>query len=208
MQFSDWYQKRWVRGLLGAMLFFLALFLFRHSILRGLGRALTVTEDTAVSDAIVVLGGNSQERGLHGAKLWHLGRAPMVICTGGNVPSVLAALDTVLLEAEITRNVMSNAGVPDSVLVVLTGATSTREEAEEIAMFVKEKGLQSLTIVSSQFHMARVRRTFRKVMPDFVLRYSGSPSLTYNEEEWWKSEEGLIMVNNEWMKTIYYLVKN
>jgi hypothetical protein len=32
-------------------------------------------------------------------------------------------------------------------------------------------------------------------------------SLVYDSDSWWTSEEGLLMVNNEYVKLLYYLVK-
>lgn len=198
---------RWARCLFFMGIFFLLLFVFRYPIMRSAGNALTVAEDSAKSDAILVLGGNSFERGLHAATLYGQGRAPRLVCTGGNVPSLLAALDTVLFEAEVTRGVLLGNSVPDSLVTVLTSATSTLEEAREVSVWCRENNIQSLTVVSNAFHLGRVKRVFEKNCPGVSLRYSPAPSLQYDEREWWKSEEGLIMVNNEWMKRLYYLLR-
>jgi len=35
-----------------------------------------------------------------------------------------------------------------------------------------------------------------------------APSSEYDVNAWWNSEQGLLMVNNEYVKTLYYLLKH
>jgi hypothetical protein len=39
-----------------------------------------------------------------------------------------------------------------------------------------------------------------------ALCIAGAPSTTYNEKLWWAKENGLIMVNNEYIKLLYYWI--
>ena len=65
-------------------------------------------------------------------------------------------------------------------------------------------------VVSDKFHTNRIDYAFRDVFEDagiqLVLR--GSPSNAYSESNWWANEEGLIMVNNEYIKLLYYYIKH
>jgi uncharacterized SAM-binding protein YcdF (DUF218 family) len=132
-----------------------------------------------------------------------------VICTGGNVPTVLAAIDTVIYEAEITKDLLTRKGINKDAVVALTGSTSTKEESEEILAYCKINALKKITVISSRLHMRRVRMVFEKAFQNQGIQiiYRGAPSQNYDENNWWKSEAGLIMVNNEYVKYLYYLIK-
>jgi len=197
---------KWLRYLALVALLVVMLWVFRFPILRTAGNALRVTEDTTRSEAIVVLGGSPYDRGLHGAHLFQQGRAARVVCTGGHVLANFAALDTVMYEAEVSKAFLVKNGVPDSVITTLISAKSTRDEAIELSHWCRARGVQSLTVVSNDFHLRRVKSVFEKHCPGIAIRYSEAPTDLYNPDEWWKSEAGLIMVNNEWMKRFYYFI--
>ena len=186
-----------------------AVFCFRDDILAAAGSFLITETPLEKTDAIVVLGGNSYDRGIHGASLYHDQWAPKVICTGGNTPNVLTAVGVDMKECEVTRFILNTQDVDPSSVISLDSATSTFEEAEEIKRYVLNNKLTSLTIVSSEFHLRRVRMVFEKVFEDQEIKlfFSGAPSSNYEANEWWKSEQGLIMVNNEYVKLMYYLIR-
>ncbi len=187
----------------------LVLFLFRGQILRGLGNFLSPEDELEHVDALFVLGGNSFDRGNEAALLFHDQWTDKIVCSGGNIPTVLSALDLPLYEHEITRRLLINDGIDSTQIDVLTTATSTWEEANEIVEYCKANNVQSAMILSSKFHLRRVRRVFSKAFADSStkLLYHGAPSSDYNEDEWWKSEGGLIMLNNEYVKLFYYFLK-
>lgn len=162
------------------------------------------------ADAIVVLGGNSLERGQHASELFHKGLADEVWCSGGNVPTVLTALDTVLFEAQISKNILVLNNVPEDACIALTESTSTYEEAQEILDFASSKSVDTLIVVSSKFHTRRVGNVFDSAFEDsgITVLISGAPSLTYDEDSWFSSEQGMIMVNNEYMKLLYYALNH
>jgi hypothetical protein len=69
--------------------------------------------------------------------------------------------------------------------------------------------LKSIVIVSSLFHTARVHGVYRKEFrnSDIRIYIRGAHSVHYDEDEWWKTEEGLIAFQNEMIKSIYYFFK-
>ncbi len=202
-------QKRRIRkwGTLLAILLLCGL--FHKQILGGLGDFLMVEDEKQHADAIVVLGGNSYERGLEAFKLYDEGWSEQLICTGGNIPTVLAAIDTVIYEAEITKALLEKKGINGEVIAALTGSTSTKEESEEILAYCEQNELKKIMVISSKLHMRRVRMVFDEAFEDQNVEvvYRGAPSQSYDESLWWKSEAGLIMVNNEYVKYLYYLIK-
>jgi hypothetical protein len=64
-------------------------------------------------------------------------------------------------------------------------------------------------VVSDKYHTNRINYAFRHLYKDagieLILR--GAHSSQYLENLWWASETGLLMVNNEYVKLIYYYIK-
>lgn len=203
-------RRRWPkRMLLVLALLAVLLIAFRKTLLSGLGDYLIATDPPEAVEAVFVLGGASYERGLEAVKVMQAGYADRAVCTGGNVPSILAALDTVMYEAEVTRQFMVGEGIPAHRIAALTGSTSTMEESEEILAHCQKEGLSRIMVISSNLHMRRVRWVFRKKFEaaGIAINFHGAPSQSFDDRAWWKSEGGLIMLNNEYVKLGYYAVK-
>lgn len=184
-------------------------FVFRERIFSGLGSYLIATDAPKKVEAVFVLGGGSYERGLEAIEVVQEGYTDRVVCTGGNVPSILAALDTVLFEADVTKQFMVNKGINAERIDALTASTSTMEESEEIMAYCKSNGLTDVMVISSKLHMRRVRKVFEDKFEKagIAVNFHGAPSQQFDESTWWKDEGGLIMTNNEYMKLVYYAVK-
>lgn len=206
---SALWRRLWIRYSFIAFLAIILIYVFRINILQGLGNFLAPEDQITQVDAIFVLGGNSLDRGKASAKLYDQGIADLIVCSGGNIPSVLEAIGEPQFEHEITRALLYNHGVPEEQVDVLTAATSTWEEAQEIVDYCNDHKIKSAVIVSSKFHLRRVRRVFSKAFGDSSteLIFHGAPSSSYDESQWWKSEAGLIMVNNEYVKLGFYMIK-
>lgn len=202
-------RRRWRKvGYVFVALLVLAL-VFRNSLLSGVGSYLMAEDAPIEVERVFVLGGSSYERGLEAVVMLDSGYASGAVCTGGNVPSILAAIDTVMYEADCTAQFMANQGIDRSNLVALTASTSTQEESEEILAYCLDQQLTSIMVISSRLHMRRVRWVFEDKFKEagIVVNFHGAASQQFDEELWWKSEGGLIMVNNEYVKLFYYAVK-
>jgi uncharacterized SAM-binding protein YcdF (DUF218 family) len=112
-------------------------------------------------DAIVVLGCRVSEGGRpspalarrahHAASLFHEGRAPRVVLTGGvgdHAPS----------EARVAAGVLLERGVPESALVLEERSTSTRENARFARALATEA--RRVLLVTDGFHALRATRVF------------------------------------------------
>jgi uncharacterized SAM-binding protein YcdF (DUF218 family) len=185
------------------------LFLMRNQILRSVGNWLVATDDTEKTECCFVLGGNSFERGISAVELYKIFPDHRFVATGGNYPYQILCLDTTMFEAELTKHWMVSNGVPETQIEILTSAHSTMDESEEIISYCKEKNLKHITVISSAFHMRRVRWVFEDKFEDAGIKvnFHGATSVEYNQTNWWKNEEGLIMTNNELVKLFYYLIK-
>lgn len=173
------------------------------------GNYLIASQLPEKADAVYVLSGGPDTRGKEGAKLYFTGFSNKIYCTGENKHEFLQLFDIDLNEAEMTARALKLEGVPDSVIFTLPIGTSTHEEAALIAHHSKQKGFKKIIVVSDKFHTRRMRYVlqshFRK--SDVECLIVGAPSLVYNENRWWAKENGLIMVNNEYLKLLYYWIK-
>ncbi len=200
---------KWTRILLVLVAFCFLAWNLRTTILVGLGEHLITEDPVAHVDAVFVLGGSILDRGLEGTRIYERGFSDRFYFTGAPIPSALAALGIDSTEAECTRTVAVNAGLPIALTTVLNKGTSTFEEAEALlAQAIADKA-DTVMIISSRFHLRRVgfvfKERFRKQGITVLLH--GAPCSTFEEETWWKSEEGLIMLNNEYVKLAYYHLK-
>ncbi len=203
-------RRRWGVRFIGVLVIAVLLYIFRVQLLQGAGHLLMNEDAPASTEVLVVLGGNSLERATEALNWYREDRAKLLVCTGGNVPSALEAVGQPLFEAELTRKYLLEQGVDSSRVIALTGSTSTLEESQEVRAWAERRQLAEVTVLSSRFHTGRVKRVFNKTFDGSMTKVytAGAPALNYREDEWWKSEEGLIMVNNEYIKSLYYFLKH
>jgi len=181
----------------------------RVPLLRALGNHLITEDPVTRVDAVFVLGGSVKDRGVEAARVYEQGLSDRFVFTGAPVPSALEALGIDSTEAECTRNSAVVAGIPMEVTTTLNKGTSTFEEAEALLEFAIAERLDTVMVISNRFHLRRIgfvfRDRFRKAGITVLLH--GAPSSTFDERSWWTSEEGLIMLNNEYVKLAYYRLK-
>jgi uncharacterized SAM-binding protein YcdF (DUF218 family) len=192
--------------LLGTTGFLILLWLFRISILSAMGSYLIRESEAVPAQRIFVLGGGSLDRGFKAARLWHQGFAPQIICTGAHISGSIRSIGLEYTEAEVTQMRIQSLDVDSSLVQVLNMGTSTMEESDIILNYCLINDWNKIIIVSDKFHTHRIRdvfvKKFRKAGIEVII--VGAASSRYDENEWWKKEEGLIMVNNEYIKHLYY----
>lgn len=197
----------WIAGSL--LLLVILLFLFRYSILRATGNYLIVSELPEKSEVMFVLSGSPVDRGTGATKIYNDGLVKKIVCTGGNKPADFEALGLDYYESQLTKSEIVRSGVPDSIVIVINKGTSTLEESDVVIDYCKQNNIQSCIVLSSDFHTRRVRTVFKKKLEKENIKaiICGAPSGNYNESSWWESEYGMIAVNNEYVKLIYYFIK-
>lgn len=201
--------KRWHKWTIGILSFFILLFLFRFTILRAAGNILIYEDDLKKTETMFILSGGAFDRGTEGAKLFKAGWTKHIVCTGGNQPPDFTVMDSKLLESDLTKIELMKNGVPDSSIELIHEGTSTLEEADIILKYCQQHKLKSVIVLSSKFHTRRIKKYVKKKLErsgiECIVR--GSPSQEYDEAHWWKTEDGLLAVNNEWVKLFYYMLK-
>ena len=128
-------------------------------------RALAATPQ---AEAIVLLGGatrgdthmstladlNQQaDRLVHAAALFHAGRAPLILLSGGGQPGTRP-------EAERMRDILLVMGVPDQVMRLERESRNTHDNAVNSARLLAAVGARKVLLVTSAFHMRRAEALF------------------------------------------------
>ncbi len=198
--------KKW--SLVGLLLLLLAGggYLFRQPLLRSFATFLICEDPLQKADALFVLSGGGYDRGNEAAKVFEEGYAPKIICTGGNEVVEFKVFNIDTLESDLTVANLKRQQVPDSVIVEIREGTSTKEEASIILNYCKSHQLQTVIVLSSKLHTHRINEVFRKPLKEVGVQLivHGAPNSRFDEMLWWQSEDGLIAINNEWLKTFYY----
>ncbi len=192
---------------LGAIvLLILSLWWLRIDILKGIGNYLDDGEEAVPAQRIFVLGGGSYDRGSKAARLWYQGFAPQIICTGDYISGTVKTLGFDYTEAEITRMRVLSFDIDSNLVIPYSFGSSTMEESDLILALCKKEKWNKIIIVSDVFHTKRIRNVFEKkyLKEGIQTIIIGAPSSRYKEDNWWNYERGLIMVNNEYLKHLYY----
>lgn len=202
-------KKKWI-ALIALLAIAIMLLLFRVPIMRAAGNFLIYEDDLKKVTYAFVLSGGPWDRGNEAVRIFEKGFADTLVCTGENIPHDFKALGLDMLESEITEKNMLNKGVPKSQILLLKKGTSTREESEEILAFCKSRSVKSIIVLSTDFHTRRIKQVFKNKFEKEGIEVIvwAAPSSKYDAQNWWKSEDGLIALNNEYIKQLYYLVKH
>jgi uncharacterized SAM-binding protein YcdF (DUF218 family) len=125
------------------------------------------------ADAIVLLGGGTEpadeprtgvevngagDRVLYAAQLYKQGAAPLIILSGGNLAFSQARGST---PAQEMHDLLFELGVPKEAMVLQDQSQNTEEDAVYTKEILKEKGIESVILVTSAAHMERTLMHFQ-----------------------------------------------
>lgn len=201
-------RKRLFRWFLAMGLLLIAVWTFRITILQAIGSYLIRTDVSCKADALYVLGGASFDRGSHASRSLQEGCTPVAYCTGANVPQSYKAEGRMVTEAELSRAAAIRAGADPAKVLPFPYGTSTWEEAAGALHHAKSNGFDTVLVMTTDFHSRRVGKVFRERFKGsgIIVLVQAAPSSEYDAAAWWKSEDGLLMVNNEYVKSLYYAI--
>ncbi|NBQ89097.1 MAG: YdcF family protein [Betaproteobacteria bacterium] len=144
---------------------------------------------TPTAGAIVLLGGGvspptptrpwpdlgeASDRVWQAARLWHAGKAPLIIASGGHDPRVHTQS-----EAEAMRTVLRAFGIPDSAIVVETRSRNTRQNATDTAAVLADRGIRRVLLVTSASHISRSVSHFRATGLEVIAVPADYESIDY-----------------------------
>lgn len=123
------------------------------------------------AQALVVLGGcvrpaevdgpgpdlsRASDRLWHTARVYHAGKAPLVVLSGGSRPEICATS-----EAEAMRQHLLDLGVPTGATLLEEHSRNTRQNASFTADILRERGVTHILLVTSALHMRRAIGQFQ-----------------------------------------------
>ncbi|MBF0421634.1 MAG: YdcF family protein [Magnetococcales bacterium] len=123
------------------------------------------------AEAIVLLGGGiipaqlpgsfpnleqPADRAWHAARLFHAGKAPLIILSGGRSRS-----HYLTSEAQAMRLFMKDLGVPDHAMVLEERSKNTSENAIYTLEILRRRHIGTILLVTSALHMRRALKLFQ-----------------------------------------------
>jgi uncharacterized SAM-binding protein YcdF (DUF218 family) len=133
-------------------------------------KILCIDSGAAKADVIVVLGGGAHERPERTAELFKERAAPRIIVSGFG-------------DDEISRRILTGAGVPANVIQLESKSRTTEENAEFTIKLLREQKLKSAIVVTSWYHSRRALKTFEHFAPEIEF-YSRPSYFDYNRADW------------------------
>jgi uncharacterized SAM-binding protein YcdF (DUF218 family) len=196
-----------------AVLLLLAIFVYalRAQILTGTAGFLVVDDPLQPADIIFVLNGDYNTRPFRASELYEQGLAPIIVIARSEMlPAEKLGLTP--NDTEVSIGVMKKLGVPPERIIVLSvegGVTSTFDEAIALRQYIESHNIHSLILLTSAFHTRRAKWIFDRELAGLpiTLEVAAVHHYGFDQTNWWQSEDGLITLNNEYIKLVYYLVK-
>jgi hypothetical protein len=205
-------RRRSIRLLLVALLsagLAASAWLEREALLQGLADLWIVSDPVTPGDAIAVLGGDLDLRPVVAADLYRKGFAGRILIsrvdegrsvTIGGLPG----------HTELNRRVLLNLGVPVTAIETFgTANRNTNDEALALRDWAERNSASVLIIPTDIFGARRVNWIFRREFSGTNVRIEvpAFEPQTYSRADWWKTEQGLVAVQNEVLKYVYYRLK-
>ena len=178
-------------------------------------RALVVDSDLPQADVLVVLGGSANyiERSEAAVEIFKAGRVKKIILTNDGLRSGWSNAEQrnpLFVEralAELQRQGILN----DSVEILPSVVSSTRDEAILLRTTAANRGWHSLLVLTSPYHSRRALWTFRHEFEgtDVVVGLTSVKNgrQTPSPWFWWLSPRGWRLVAGEYLKLIYYRIE-
>ncbi|MFN8310810.1 MAG: YdcF family protein [Chitinophagales bacterium] len=202
--------KKWFAVLAFMVMLLAVAAAFKTPILRSFSNFLMQQDEPSTADAMVVLSGDAFMRGNEGARLYKEGFAPLIICPGGNIEHNLFIITgDSLYESDVCRKNIIRNGVDSNKVVAIHIGTSTAEEAVAVLDYCKVHQLKKIIVVTSLFHTRRAGNVYHKLFAKQGIQVlvRGSHNVFYDEQNWWQNEYGMLALNNEYVKLLFYAIK-
>lgn len=147
------------------------------------------------ADVMIVLGNalhdpqtrrDAERRADFAAQLYHQGRAPKIVCTGGYTHRQKQS------EASFLSEHLVRSGVPRAVITLEESSGTTVGNARHCVPIVNAMSAHRILVVTSAYHVPRAELIFRAVYPDHDLSFAGCRGglgwrrrLMYGPIGWW-----------------------
>ena len=172
-----WINSRWTPAAIGTAL--IILFLsgntwVSHLLAQSLEWQNIPKTELPTADAIVILGGairshvyprpdvdftDAGDRVWYGANLYHAGKAPKIIVSGGRITWQGDSIP----ESEDLTNLLVKMGVPKLDIIPEPNSYNTHDNAVYVQRILKEQDFKTILLVTSAMHMPRSMGIFKRL---------------------------------------------
>jgi uncharacterized SAM-binding protein YcdF (DUF218 family) len=183
--------------------------LAREPALRAAADLWIISDPISRADAIVVLGGGLETRPFVAAELWRRGLAHKILISQG-LDERAASIGAIPSHSELNREILLKLGVPAGAIETFgTASKNTRDEAVALREWAERNAASVFIIPSEIFPARRVRWIFRREFSGtaVIIEVPSVEPPGHTRWDWWKTEQGLLAFQNEFLKYIYYRLK-
>lgn len=194
-----------LRRLLLAVVIAVTFYFGTPRLLNAAARQLMREDQLAPADAIIALGGDALcLREGHAADLYLRGLGRKIIVSG--LPFAWGGNT-----GDAKRRYLVHRGVPEADVIVLPQAWNTRTEASHLQAMMRERGWQSMIVVTSPFHARRALYTIeRRIAQDASpLKFYSAPVPAqppeWQPQQWWQRRKDMFLTVREfisWTNTL------
>ncbi len=180
--------------------------LFYRYWLTQIGAFLVYQDKISPADAILVLGGGRKERIVQGVDLYLKKYGNKVIFTGEYQQYLYAHSYHWAIQAQKYAETI---GLPKDRVILVLNSSTTHTDATLTKEICVENKFRTLIVVSEPFHTKRAYYTFKKVYAGSGIKVMVYPvqESWYKKDNWWKSKDGLMETQTEYLKWIYNIWK-
>ncbi len=187
------------------------LFVFRRPILISVGQNLVSQTELKPADVIVVLGGGETLRADHAARLFRENLAPRIlVMVPQSLPEGTPYRDILSMERRLVDAVFGFHQIPTAVVEwTKRPVFSTYEETLLLKEWMTANTKQSAIVVTGYFQSSRAHWTLERslVDTDIQIQVAPAPQPAIDAENWWTDVEGILDVQNEYIKYSYYRLR-
>ena len=169
-----------------------------------------INNATKKADAILILAGNPQTRVEKAVELYKKGYAKEIFITFcKEIPTKYPSIFPT--QIEISKKIFYIEKISDYKIIPSNkcGATSTFDEAYDLARYIKAHPLKRIIIVTDGFHTGRALYAFEKIFKKFHLNTKFEAASTSNlPKDWYKDESYLSSYLLEPIKFLVYIFRD
>ncbi len=190
-----------------ALVFAAGLYFLHRPLLSRLGQILVHRDPLSRADAITVIPGPGRERMRTGIRLLKEGFAEKLILSG---PWPDSLVQEALNAGVPAYRIVHRKSTPEDYLCSKCSASisGTDGDAQVIVRLMEESGMDSIIVVTSDYHSARTASAFRQVLGDRPIEMILQPTQERfpDLDNWWRDRNSAWLITGQLQKTVFSLL--